>query len=302
MKIDTLVFSGGSTKMPAFIGAMRALKEKYILDDKLTGIHHIIVCSVGMFYGLLLLLGINDRVIEQTVKLFNFSDLLDMDNININSLLFDLGLFDNHKVARVFETILREKYSKETMTMKELYELTNIKLTAKVCNHTRSCIEYISYENHPEATITQVLLMTTAIPLFFKPIKFKGCLYIDGGAAGGFATEIAGENYIGLQLKGPNKTDKKETLMDEIPLINYFIQGLSIACEDYTKPDNKKIIIPSDIHFTNFNLTLEDKQKLIEDGYNYTKEHIEAYEITNDLLKIPPVEDTDPSEEVHNQE
>ena len=87
MKIDTLVFSGGSTKVPAFIGAMRALKEKYILDDKLTGIHHIIVCSVGMFYGLLLLLGINDRVIEQTVKLFNFSDLLDMDNININFYL-----------------------------------------------------------------------------------------------------------------------------------------------------------------------------------------------------------------------
>ena len=33
MRIDTLVFSGGSTKVPAFIGAMRALKEKYILDD-----------------------------------------------------------------------------------------------------------------------------------------------------------------------------------------------------------------------------------------------------------------------------
>ena len=30
MKIDTLVFSGGSTKVPAFIGAMKALKEKKI--------------------------------------------------------------------------------------------------------------------------------------------------------------------------------------------------------------------------------------------------------------------------------
>ena len=111
-------------------------------------------------------------------------------------------------------------------------------------------------------------MLVTAIPLFFKPINFKGCLYIDGGTAGGFATEIAGENYIGIQLKGPYKSDKKETLMDEIPLINYFIKGLSIACEDYTKPDSKKIIIPSDIHFTNFNLTIEDKQKLIEASGN----------------------------------
>ncbi len=294
MKIDTLVFSGGSTKVPAFIGAMKALKEKKILDDKLTGINHIIVCSVGMLYGLFVLLGINDNVIEQTIRLFNFSDILDMDNIDINSLLFELGLFDNRKVASIIDTVLREKYSKDSMTMLELYQLSNIKLTAKVCNHTRSCIEYISYENHPHVSITQVLLMTTAIPLFFKPVSFKDCLYIDGGTAGGFATEIAGENYIGLQLKGPSKTDKKKSLMDEIPIINFFIQGLSISCEDYILPDSKKIIIPSDIHFSNFNLSLDDKNKLINDGYNYTIQHIEKYNLENDLFKIPPGEDTDP--------
>ena len=68
--------------------------------------------------------------------------------------------------------------------------------------------------------------MTTAIPLFFKPVSFKDCLYIDGGT-GWIPIEIAGENYIGLQLKGPSKTDKKKSLMDEIPIINFFIQGLS---------------------------------------------------------------------------
>ena len=78
MKIDTLVLSGGSTKVPAFIGSLRALKEHRIINDTLDGINHIITCSVGMLYGLMLLLKVNDNVIEETIKRFCFSDVLDM--------------------------------------------------------------------------------------------------------------------------------------------------------------------------------------------------------------------------------
>ena len=284
MKIDTIVLSGGSTKVPAYIGCFRALKEFNIINDNLDGINHIISCSVGMFYALLILLKVSKQVIESFTKRFCFSELLDIDNLNINDLLFELGLFDNHKVGTIITTILREKYSKETMTLQELYDLTNIKLTTKVVNHTKACIEYMSYENEPDLSITTLLLMTTAIPLFFKPIKYKDCLYVDGGTAGGFATEVAGENYIGIHLKGPWKSDKKKTIFDEIPIIDYFISGLAISVSDSSEPDSKKIIIPSNIHFTNFKLSLEEKQTLIDSGYELTKKHIQQYKLTNELL------------------
>lgn len=283
MKIDTLVLSGGSTKVPAFIGAFRALREKNIINENLEGINHIISCSVGMLYALMLLLDVNDTVIEKTMMNLDFSKLLDIDNVNINDLLFKLGLFDNCNVCTIINTILREKYSKETMTMKELYELTNIKLTAKVCNNTNSCVEYISYENEPELSITSLLQMTTAIPLFFRPFKYKGCLYADGGYAGGFPIEIAGNNYIGIKLKGPWKTDKKMTLMDELPIINYIISGLCMACQDSSTLDKKHIYIPSNIHFTNFQLSIEEKKQLIDDGYKLTLQHIDEYKLVNDL-------------------
>jgi len=284
MKIDTIVLSGGSTKVPAYIGCFRALKEFNIINDNLDGINHIISCSVGMFYALLILLKVSKQVIESFTKRFCFSELLDIDNLNINDLMFELGLFDNHKVGTIITTILREKYSKETMTLQELYDLTNIKLTTKVVNHTKACIEYMSYENEPDLSITTLLLMTTAIPLFFKPIKYKDCLYVDGGTAGGFATEVAGENYIGIHLKGPWKSDKKKTIFDEIPIIDYFISGLAISVSDSSEPDSKKIIIPSNIHFTNFKLSLEEKQTLIDSGYELTKKHIQQYKLTNELL------------------
>jgi len=298
MKIDTLVLSGGSTKVPAYVGAFRALKEHNIINDNFEGINHIIVCSVGMLYALFLLLGVNEQVIETLMKSMCFSEFLDLDNININDLIFELGLFDNKKITTMITTILRERHSKEDMTLKELYELTNIKLTAKVCNSTKSCVEYISYENEPDISINLLLQMTTAIPFFFKPITYKDCLYVDGGCAGGFATEIAGDNYIGINLKGPWKSDKKKTtLLDEIPIISFFISGLAVSCQDSSIPDSKKIIIPSNVHFTNFKLTLEEKQKLIDDGYNLTKQHILQYNLTNDNLSSKPDEGISPTGE-----
>jgi len=294
MKIDTIVLSGGSTKVPAYIGCFRALKEFNIINDNLDGINHIITCSVGMFYALLTLLKVSKQVIEVSMKRLCFSELLDIDNLNINNLIFELGLFDNHKVGSIITTILREKYSKDTMTLQELYDLTNIKLTVKVVNHTKACIEYMSYENEPDLAITTLLQMTTSIPIFFKPIKYKECLYVDGGTAGSFPTEVAGKNYIGLSLVGPWKTDKKKTILDEIPIIDYFISGLAISVSDSSEPDSKKIIIPSDIHFTNFKLSLEEKQTLIDTGYELTKKHIQRYKLTNDLLHP---EGKDPTEE-----
>ena len=297
MKIDTLVLSGGSTKVPAYVGAFRALKEHNIINDNFEGINHIIVCSVGMLYALFMLLGVNEQVIETLMKSMCFSEFLDLDNININDLIFELGLFDNKKITTMITTILRERHSKEDMTLKELYELTNIKLTVKVCNNTKSCVEYISYENEPDISIKLLLQMTTAIPLFFKPITYKDCLYADGGYAGGFATEIAGNNYIGINLKSGWKSKKKTTLLDEIPIIKYIISGLCMSCRDSSEIDIKNIIIPSDVHFTNFNLSLEEKQTLIDDGYNITKQHILHYNLTNDNLSSKPDEGIIPTEE-----
>jgi len=296
MKIDTLVFSGGSTKNPAFIGSFRALKECNIINDNLTGIEHIITCSVGMLFALMVLLKISDKVIETTIKRVCFSTLLDLDNLNINSFIFDLGLFDNSKIGTIITTILKERYSKDDMTLQELYELSKIKLTTKVVNHTKGCIEYMTYENEPNLSITKLLLMTTAIPLFFKPIKYKECLYVDGGTAGGFPTEIAGQHYIGIQLKGGLYSKKKHTILKELPIIDYIIQGQVIACQDSSQPDIKNIQILSNIHFTNFKLTLDEKQQLIDDGYTYTKEHIERYKVTNDLLNKQHHEDLNPTE------
>ena len=81
------------------------------------------------------------------------------------------------------------------------------------------------------------------------------------------------------------------TILDEIPIIGFFLSCSGISTEDSSEPDIKKIIIPSDIHFTNFKLSLEEKQGLVNIGYELTKQHIIQYKLTNELLhpegKVP---------------
>ena len=67
-------------------------------------------------------------------------------------------------------------------------------------------------------------------------------------------------------------------------------------CKDSSEKDSKHIVIPSNIHFTNFKLSLDEKQTLIDDGYNLTKQHIKHYKLTNDLLNEQHHEDLSPTE------
>ena len=53
----------------------------------------------------------------------------------------------------------------------------------------------------------------------------------------------------------------------------------TIASTRQEEEDDRTIVIPSNIHFTNFSLSIEEKNKLIEDGYNLTKEHIDKYKL-----------------------
>ena len=277
MKIDTLVLSGGSTKVPAYIGVFRALQECNIINDTLDNIKHIITCSVGMLYALMLLLKVSEQVIETTMKRLDFAELIDIENIDISELIINLGLFDNSRVGLIIQTILRERYSKEDMTLQELYDISNIKLSSKVVNSTKSCVEYISYETDPELSIITLLKMTTAIPLFFKPVEYNGSIYVDGGMSGGYPIEIAGENYLGIKLQGPWSTSKG--LIDEVPIVPFILSLTTIAVTRQDEDDKQTIVIPSRVHFTDFSLSVEKKEGLISSGYNLTKQHIHKYKL-----------------------
>jgi len=300
MKIDTLVLSGCSSKLPCYIGVFRYLFDSGTLNESLQGIKEIITCSIGMLMSVYLLLGVNLLVQEAAILGSDFLKVIDIDGIDINDLVFNLGLFDNKLISSLIKGVLREKHGRDDMTLKELYELNPIKLTVKCVNVTRNCSEYLNYETDPDLSILTLLQMTTAIPLLFKPIQYKGDLYVDGGLSGGYPVELGGNNYLGVNIKSLEEMIHVDSIVHLIPLVSYIQSLMSTYSINYdTLPEEYTINVISDIHFTNFNVPLDKKKLLIQLGYDTAKQHIDKYKIKNDnlLSQTTRPEDKDPTEE-----
>jgi len=278
MKIDTLILSGGGPSGVAYFGIFKALFEKDILAKDLDGIQEIITTSVGIIPSIFFILKLPLEVGLKIILNYDLNTLTDMDSITIDSLLFDFGLFNNQGISGLVQSILKNHLKKEDLTLKEFYEISNIKLTVKVFNVTKKQLEYISYENYPELSILTLSRMTTAIPLFFKPIEYNNCSYVDGGLRGHFPIEeCKSENYLGLFIKGgsfPNNS----SIIKLFPILE-FLYSLMINQDQviYDIKENKgsKQIIYVEVNYgLNFNMSIEDKNKIINDSYQATTKHI----------------------------
>ena len=124
MTIDTLLLSGGGIKCLTFIGSL-----KYILDKKkieIKKLKTIISVSGGMIYITPLLLGYSiDEIIKIALQTNN-KELLDYDDININSFINKYGLFTNNYLVSFFETLLDYKEINKQINLQDFYDITNI--------------------------------------------------------------------------------------------------------------------------------------------------------------------------------
>lgn len=270
MKIDTLVLSGGGPSAIAYIGIFYCLFQKKIITSDLKDIKEIITTSAGILFSFFLLLKIDIKVIFTLIDQFHISSILKNDNISINDLLIDFGIFSNHKIKEMFQSVIKHLFNKSDLTLQELYHHTKIKLTVKVFNVTLKRLEYISYKTNPELSISTLGMMTTAIPGIFKPVIYNNYKYVDGGLRGHYPIEkCKSKNYLGIVIIGGTVNPESSQIIKLFPILEY-IYSLMINQDDiYYKKDkyHKKTII-SDINLgCDFNVQKETYLKIIEQGY-----------------------------------
>tara|TARA_Y100001958_G_C21238581_1_gene565661 strand:+ start:375 stop:1208 length:834 start_codon:yes stop_codon:yes gene_type:complete len=272
--IDTLILSGGGPSGISYIGVFKSLIDNNIIDKELKDIKEIITTSVGIIFSLFLISKINLNDLYKILLNIDFLNLLDINNLTINNLLLEYGLFDNNNVGNYFNIFTKHVYNKENITLKEFYDITNIKLTVKVYNVTLCNIEYISYLNHPNLELEKLARMTTAIPFFFKPIKYNNYLYVDGGTKGNLPIERCNSSkYLAINIKGGISNGFKSDL---VPLLEYTKNLIldSFSNENY---DEKRNIIININKGINFDLNNDIKKEIIKSGFIQTNNHIKKY-------------------------
>ena len=272
--IDTLILSGGGPSGVAYAGILKALINYDIFQKK--NLKHIITTSVGIIFSILYLLDYNVLQIEKIVLEKDLTMIIDIENIEIDNLLINFGLSNNNHIGESISAFIRHKYNKNDLTLKELYDLTNIILTVKVYNVDIGKTEYINYKTDPDIKCTTLSMMTTAIPYLFQPVKYNDNMYVDGGLKGHFPIEACNsDNYLGLNVKGGTCRKSDFSIVKDLPILGYTM-GLMNDKDDNIDPKDNKIFTYNINGGLNFSLDTEERKCMIEKGYNETIEFLKA--------------------------
>ena len=274
MKVDTLLFSGCSTKGHAMIGSLMTLVNNKIFD--LEKINTYICCSGGAIIGLLMSCGYSLSFIYRLSFSIDYKKLLNIDDLNI---LFDkCGLFDNNVLIDLVEKILYKKFKKINITLKQLYNKTGKLFMIKVFNLTEKKYEYISYKTHPDLSVSKSIQMTTCIPILFKPVLYNKNYYLDGGLTGNMVYSRDHKNYIGIYI-----TTRCEYDIENINIIDYiqFLSNSIFEKYDFDVKNNSRIVDLDIFNDSCFNFDIDDVKKkiFIKKSIDYTLNHIKKYKL-----------------------
>jgi NTE family protein len=156
-----LVLSGGGVKGVAHVGVIKALLDRDIYPDIISG------ASAGAIVGALYANGINPL---DMLAFFKETPLLKYNYLTINKP----GLFDTSKYLMFFE-----KYFPINS-----FEALEKKLFVVATNLQKGEAQFFT-----KGELLNVILASAALPPVFSPVSINGQLYADGGIMNNFPVE-----------------------------------------------------------------------------------------------------------------
>ena len=181
MAIKNIIIGTAGVYVFQLAGALSKLIDvEYIKYDEIENIY---CCSAGSMIGTLYCLNIdwNDLIKYIINKPWDksFEELLTPSKII--SSLYEKGILDKNVFIKIFAPIFKFNGHKLSMTLKELYEYSKIKLNIYTFNITDFKGEVMNYETTPDLCIIDAIYMSCSLPVIFKPLEYEGKLYLDGG-------------------------------------------------------------------------------------------------------------------------
>lgn len=273
--IENLVFSGAGVKIYSLIGFVKYLNEK----DLLKNIKSVIGTSSGSLIATLIVLNLKYSEIEEIFLKLDMTNFKNITSENIMKFFDNYGVDDGSELRRIIQIIFSLKINNSNPTFKELYEITNKKLViCATCVNTME-IEYFSYDTNPDFYVADALMMSTCVPLLFKPIVINDKYYIDGGMTKHYPIDYfkdEADKTLGILVTSNlNQEIKIGGLKDYITNI-LFCNYINLVKNCYNNFKKNTILIENEHNFLDFNIEYNTKLSLLEQGYNETKKRIES--------------------------
>lgn len=246
------IFQGGGVKAIGHLGAIKALEERGFKCIKAAG------TSAGAIVASLLVVGYHSDELNNIIMNLDISKMKKKDKVF--KMIKGLGVYSSEPLEEYLSKLYQDKnyYTYKDLIYENDYKLKIIGTDITRRKQIVMPNDLINYGIDPsEFTIARSVVMSSTYPLFYKPFKLGKSLIIDGSISNDFPIDAFGyfqkDPIIGFNLLGENQI--KDHL--QYPYI---------------------IRIPTfGIKSMNFNISLQDKQKLYYAGYNAAKEFLNKF-------------------------
>lgn len=309
---ENLVFEGGGVKGIAYGGALHQLHKLGVLSNikrvagTSAGAITAVLLAVGYSYK-----EVSDIV--ASVNFNDFADDSNGIVRDAKRFISDFGWHKGDFFRKWMGKLIRNKKGKKDLTFKELYESSNsLDLYLVATNLSDQASEIFSYEHTPNVEIRDAARMSMSIPLYFKCVRYgkDKDIMIDGGVAWNYPLNIfdnikyvsnskngekvlynKSDGYVlnhetlGFRLDSEKEIDFNQSNWSNVPkdidnILNYamslvgFMHTMANKKHLHKNDWNRTIFIDTkDVNTTDFDISKEKINSLIESGENGVKTH-----------------------------
>jgi len=288
--IKNLAIKGGGVKGIAYVGALHELEKQNILQ----GLQRVSGTSAGSLVAAMIAVGLSAADIEKAMRALDFKKF--EGGFNPFRIFSMYGLYSGDYILHFIRSFFRHSPYKlhPNVTFKEMRAAGCKDLYVFACNVNSQAVVEFSADKTPDTFVAEAIRASMSIPFFFKAFQFSNSIpndhiYVDGGVVYNYPLTFfdhsrfyskgeLNDESIGLFLYAKENRPHKQ-LKNNSPIFfsKQLFESLTEAQDILVSDDDTLIsrsIMIDDLHYsaTDFNLSGDDMNKLIESGSKAAKE------------------------------
>jgi NTE family protein len=285
--INELILSGGGMSGIAMLGTLHEMYNQNLLNH----VNRIIGTSIGGVIGFLINMGYTPQIIFEIITELDFNIFREINCDRIMMFYDTLGFADGTTIMKIIRILQKHKKIDDSITFKQLYEITNVELLITGYNLNKSNTDCFNYIDNPDMSVLLAIRITISIPLYFKPVKYNNSLYVDGGTVEPIPIRFCkrrSHSFIISLSKNKNTTDTNIEMPEYVNLLfGGVYKSLSNTCLEFQKKYPMNIFILKVVggSLLNFNLTKNNKQNIYDQGVDAFIKWNKIYQFPTDSSK-----------------
>lgn len=276
-KPKAIIFSGGSSRGYAYIGAYRYLEENNLIDN----VEVVVGCSIGALFATMFLIGFKSYEMEGLMSDLDLEILRDISANSILNFLDTGGIDTGIKMVAFVESLLEIKTGRSDWTFNELHQKYKIHLILVASEIFIGYAETRLFDHlkTPELTISEAIRISASYPTYFIPINSREGKLTDGGITNNFPIDlykyykISLDDTLAFYLRTKRKKEKPEGADFLLNVLTSIISKESDA--KYIKYKDYCILLETNtIPMDPFSCDNSIKREMIKIGYQQTRDQL----------------------------